>query len=181
LEAKDYSAIETLRDGRRTIIRALRPEDRSGLISAMSRTGEQSRYRRFFAFKPGFTEQEIAFYVNVDQLNHVALVALMEEGGQPIIVGVGRYVVSQPGQAELAFAVDDSHQGQGIGTALMRHLVVIARGAGLKELVAEILPENIAMLTVFEKSGLEIRTGREPDGLWDANITTLSASSTSVP
>jgi hypothetical protein len=87
LEAKDYSAIETLRDGRRTIIRALRPEDRSGLISAMSRTGEQSRYRRFFAFKPGFTEQEIAFYVNVDQLNHVALVALMEEGGQPIIVG----------------------------------------------------------------------------------------------
>jgi ribosomal protein S18 acetylase RimI-like enzyme len=162
LDAKSYSAIETLRNGRQAEIRALRPEDRTGLIAAVDRTGEQSLYRRFFAPKRGFTEQEIAYYTNVDQVNHVALVALVEENGQPTIVGGGRYIVLQPGRAEIAFAVDDNHQGLGIGAALMRHLASIARGAGLEELVAEVLPENSAMLKVFEKSGLEINTRREP-------------------
>jgi len=162
VDAKRYSATETLRDGRRIEVRALRPDDRDGLMAAVGRTGEQSLYRRFFAFKRDFTEQEIAFYVNVDHVNHVALVALLEEDERPVIVGGGRYVVSQPGQAEVAFAVDDNHQAQGIGSALMRHLAVIARSAGLRELVAEILPENTAMLKVFEKSGLEIRTRQEP-------------------
>jgi ribosomal protein S18 acetylase RimI-like enzyme len=59
--------------------------------------------------------------------------------------------------------VDDAHQGQGIGTALLRHLALIARNAGLKELIADVLPENTAMLKIFRASGLGIRTGREPD------------------
>jgi RimJ/RimL family protein N-acetyltransferase len=161
-EAKNYSVAETLRNGRQVEIRALRPEDRAGLIAAVGRTGEQSLYRRFFAPKRGFTEQEIAFYTTVDQVNHVALVAQIEEGGQPTIVGGGRYIVLQPGRAEMAFALDDNHQGLGIGAALMRHLASIARSAGLDELVAEVLSENSAMLKVFEKSGFEIRTAREP-------------------
>lgn len=57
-------------------------------------------------------------------------------------------------RAEVAFALIDEYQGQGIGTALMRHLSSIARGAGLQELIAEVLPENAAMLDVFKKSGL---------------------------
>ena len=91
----------------------------------------------------------------------VALVALDKEGGQPTIVGGGRYVVVRPGQAEVAFAVIDEYQGQGIGAALMRHLAAIARQAGLGELIAEVLSENAAMLKVFEKSGLEMSTKRE--------------------
>ena len=59
----------------------------------------------------------------------------------------------QPGQAEIAFVVVDAYQGQGIGTILMRHLALLARDAGLKELVAEVLPENTAMLKLFKKFG----------------------------
>jgi ribosomal protein S18 acetylase RimI-like enzyme len=68
----------------------------------------------------------------------------------------------QPGKAEVAFAVVDQYQGQGIGAALMRHLAAIARGAGLEELIAEVLPDNIPMLKVFEKSGFRLSTKREP-------------------
>jgi RimJ/RimL family protein N-acetyltransferase len=163
LQARDYSATETLRDGRKVEIRALRPEDRAGLLAAVDRTSDQSLYRRFFGFKRSFTDQEVDFYVNVDFVGHVALVAVLQEDSRPVIVGGSRYIVVQPGQAEVAFAVDDAHQGKGIGTALMRHLAAIARSAGLKELVADVLPENTAMLKIFRASGLGIRTGQEPD------------------
>jgi GNAT superfamily N-acetyltransferase len=89
-------------------------------------------------------------------------VAQIEEDGRPVIVGGARYIMGHPGQAELAFAVDDGHQGQGIGAALMRHLAALARDAGLEKLFADVLPENTAMLKVFERSGLPIEIRTEP-------------------
>ena len=144
--AADYSAVEHLRDGRPIEIRALRPDDRAEMLAAVGRTSTQSLQRRFFAPKKGFSEQELAFFLNIDFENHVALVVQIDEDGSPTIVGGGRYIVVQPGQAEIAFVVVDAYQGQGIGTILMRHLAVLARDAGLNELIAEVLPENTAML-----------------------------------
>ena len=161
LEAEKYSAIETLRGGRRVEIRALRPDDRANLVAAVGRTSDQSLYRRFFGLKRSFSEQEAAFFVNVDFVNHVALVALIEEGERSMIVGGGRYIVVQPGQAEVAFAVIDEYQGRGIGRALMRHLATIARAAGLQTLTAEVLPENTPMLQLFKTSGLRVSMKRE--------------------
>ena len=46
--------------------------------------------------------------------------------------------------------------------ALMHHLAAIAREAGLKELIAEVLPDNAPMLKVFEKSGYPLSIKREP-------------------
>ena len=86
---------------------------------------------------------------------------MAEQDDKLVIAGGGRYVVIKPGQAEVAFAVVDQFQGQGIGSALLRHLSSLAREAGLQEFVAEVLPENAAMLKVFEKSGLEVATRRE--------------------
>ena len=77
------------------------------------------------------------------------------------IVGAGRYVLVEPGAAEVAFGIVDEFQGQGIGAALMRNLASIARQAGLNKLIAEVLASNGAMLRVFEKSGLQRNTKRE--------------------
>ena len=156
-----YDAVETLRDGRRFSVRALRPDDRAGLLSAVSQSSAQSLYRRFFSPKRNFTEDEVAYFTDVDFVGHVALVAELEKDGQGVIIGGGRYVLVEPGKAEVAFVVVDHYQGQGVGTALMRHLAAIARQAGLKELTAEVLADNTSMLKVFEKSGLHLRTARD--------------------
>ena len=133
--AADYSAVGHLRDGRPIEIRALRPDDRAGMLAAVGRTSTQSLRRRFFApKKKGFSEQELAFFLNIDFEN----------------------------RAEIAFVVVDTYQGQGIGTILMRHLAVLARDGGLKELIAEVLPENTAMLKVFKKFGFRPASKREP-------------------
>jgi hypothetical protein len=80
-KAATYSAHETLRDGRPVIIRALKPDDRSAMLSAVGCVSAQSLYRRFFGAKRGFTEKETDFFVNVDFVTHVALVAVINEGG----------------------------------------------------------------------------------------------------
>jgi RimJ/RimL family protein N-acetyltransferase len=158
---ENYSATERTRDGRQVEIRALRPDDKDDMLAAVGRTGTQSLQRRFFVVKRGFSEKEIAFFMNIDFANHVALVALADEGGRKVIIGGGRYIVTEPGQAEIAFVVIDDYQGQGVGTLLMRGLALIARKAGLKTLIADVLPENAAMRKVFSKFGFQARRGKD--------------------
>jgi RimJ/RimL family protein N-acetyltransferase len=161
LDPANFSVTETLRDGRKVEIRAQRPPDREDLEAAIARMSDESVYRRFFGAKREFTEKEAAYFLNIDFVNHTALVAVADENGKEAIVGGGRYVVVAPGRAEVAFAVVDEYQGQGLGAALMRNLAAVARQAGLRELVAEVLAGNAAMLKVFEKSGLKMTTQRE--------------------
>jgi RimJ/RimL family protein N-acetyltransferase len=160
-QAQNYAASETLRGGRRVIIRALRPGDEAALTEAAEGLSAASLHRRFFAVKRNFSDSEKAFFLHVDFVNHVALVAEVADGPEVKIIGGARYVVSAPSGAEVAFAIVDEFQGQGLGTLLMRHLLTLARAGGLKTLVAEVLAENAAMLKVFEKSGLQLQTKRD--------------------
>jgi RimJ/RimL family protein N-acetyltransferase len=153
-DLRSYSTIEKLRNGRPCEIRAIRPDDRTSLVAATERASAQSWFRRFFSFKKGLSDDEVVRYVDVDFVGTVALVAVVYENGHQAIVGGGRYIVVEPGTAEVAFAVVDAYQGQGMGGALMRHLVAIARAVPLQRLVADVLPENMAMLRIFENSGL---------------------------
>lgn len=161
MDLASYFTTETLRDGRMVEIRAQRSQDRNGLHAAIARSSAGSLYRRFFAVRREFSEKETDYFLDIDFVNHVALVAVASEAGQPAIVGGGRYVVVQPGQAEVAFAVIDAYQGLGIGSALMRHLAILGREAGLREFIAEVLSENVGMLSVFERSGLAMSTKRD--------------------
>jgi GNAT superfamily N-acetyltransferase len=157
LDPAAFSAIETLRHRQEVEIRALRAIDEDGLKAAIAHISSRSLYRRFFGHKRHFTEKETAYFMNVDFVAHVALVAIV--GGR--IIGGSRYIVVRPGIAELAFAVIDEYQGQGLGAALLRHLISLARAAGLTQFVADVMPDNDPMLAVFAKSGLRVSTRRE--------------------
>ena len=160
LTDRSYSAIESLRDGLSIEIRALRPDDETPMLAAIARTSPQSLYRRFFGPKKGFSESEKAFFLNVDFTDHVALVATIKRDDRTEIVGGARYVVAEPGIAEVAFTVVDDFQGKGVGSALMRHLILLARRASLQQLVADVLPENTAMINILKQSGLSATTTR---------------------
>jgi RimJ/RimL family protein N-acetyltransferase len=159
--ARNYTASELLRDGRRVEIRAIRADDEAQLTEAVAGLSATALHRRFFSVKRNFSAQEKANFLNVDFVNHVALVAELKDGQAGTIIGGARYIVGAPGVAEVAFAIVDEFQGQGLGTALMHHLLALARDADLKTLVAEVLPENTPMLKVFENSGLRPRMRRD--------------------
>jgi GNAT superfamily N-acetyltransferase len=161
VDAAHYSAREQMRDGSPIEIRSLRQADQEQLLVAVGHISKESLYRRFFGPKREFTDKEVEYFTNIDFVTHVALVAVVDRPGGWRIVGGGRYIVVQPGTAELAFAVVDQYQGQAIGAALLRHLVVIARAAGLKQFIADVLPTNAPMLKLFGRCGLPISTRRE--------------------
>jgi RimJ/RimL family protein N-acetyltransferase len=160
-DTASYLAHEHLGNGAQIEIRLLRPSDEADMLDLIKRISTQSLQRRFFAVKRDFSEKERAFFMKTDLRNHVALVALTREEDRPVIIGGGRYIVFETGQAEMAFMVADDWQRQGIGSLLLRHLVKIARDAGLQELTAEVLSENAAMLKVFAKFGF--RPVAQPD------------------
>jgi len=160
-----YNVCEHLRDGSRVEIRALRPDDEADMLDALDQTSAQSLQRRFFVTKRHFSDKERAFFMNIDFSNHVALVAEAEQAGRTMIIGGGRYVVFEPGRAEMAFVVIDAWQGRGVGALLAGHLTALARKAGLKELTAEVLPENSAMRRVFEKLGFKAAATPDPQAI----------------
>lgn len=160
-ETANYPAHEHLGNGTQIEVRLLQSSDEADMLDLIKRTSTRSLQRRFFAVKRDFSEKERAFFMNIDFRNHVALVALTQKESRSVIVGGGRYIVFETGRAEMAFTVIDDWQGRGIGSILMRHLIKIARSAGLRELIAEVLPENAAMLNVFAKFGF--RSVAQPD------------------
>lgn len=164
-ETINYATRENLSNGRQVKIRALRREDEADMLAAVGKTSAQSLQRRFFVMKRHFSDKERAFFMEVDFKNHVAIVATTDEDGRELIVGGGRYIVFEPGRAEMAFVVIDAWQGRGVGSILMRHLVKIASASGLNELTAEVLPENTAMIKVFGKFGFHPAPRRDPQTL----------------
>ena len=161
MDTSHYSTKESLRDGGEICIRAIQAGDKGELVEAFHHLSEQTIYSRFFEKKKELSDKELAFYTEVDFVRHVALVAALRERRTEQLVGVGRYIAyggnDGPRRAEVAFTVDDVHQGLGIGTLLLKHLTMIACDAGIKQFVAEVLAQNRSMLRVFEHSGLDMQ------------------------
>src|SRR5262249_11325968 len=92
-----------------------------------------------------------------DFVHHIALVATLREGGAERIIGVGRYVADdEDAAAEVAFAVADEHQGRGIGTLLLEHLLRIARARGITDFRAVVPGDKTQTLDVSRHSRLQV-------------------------
>jgi len=161
LDARNYSVQETLKNGLRVTIRAIKPEDKDALQAALKELDERTLYLRFFALKQEFTHQELTAAIEVDFVRTVALVTCIPGNGGEKIIGAGRYIAfgnaDPPDRAEVAFTVEEDYHGLGIAGRLLRHLAGIAKNKGIVEFHAEVLPENKGMLAVFSKSGFPVK------------------------
>jgi RimJ/RimL family protein N-acetyltransferase len=131
-----------LADGRRAHIRPLGPADRDGYARAVAALSPLSRYLRFASPKTSLSDRELDYFTNVDGVRHVALVAVTEDDSTGL--GAARYVITDeaPRTAEVALAVADEWQGQGLGGAMLGQLIRHAREAGVEVLTAMTLLEN---------------------------------------
>ncbi|HEX2028277.1 MAG TPA: GNAT family N-acetyltransferase [Nitriliruptorales bacterium] len=159
-----YSHDHVLPDGTTVQLRPIRPDDAPRLLQMWQRLSPETiRYRFLGAFR--LDERNVERLTVLDPDTQFALVARLGRGESERIVAVGRFetLPDDPRAAEFALLVEDAHQGRGIGTALLRHLVPIARERGVERLVGDVLADNTRMLRVIRDLGLTY--DRTPQGI----------------
>ncbi len=148
-----WAAVVVLRDGGTAHVRPIRPDDGEELQRFHLAQSEESVYLRFFAPMPRLSNRDLTRFTHVDHDSRVAIIA--EVAGR--IVGIGRYDrINEEPKAEVAFNIADSDQGRGLGSVLLEHLAAAARERGIRRFVAEVLPRNRKMLSVFREAGYEV-------------------------
>ena len=144
-------------------IRAVRPDDRERIVKAFQALDPESIYQRFFALKKRLSDEELRRLTESDGVRDVVLVATVASNDQEIIIGLGRYARTGT-SGEIAFTVEEDYQGRGVASELLWRLTDIARRGGIRQFEADVLPDNAAMLKVFERSGLPMQA-RHAEGI----------------
>jgi len=161
IDPRAYTATETLKGGLEVTVRALQPEDRERVAKAVRQLDRASIYFRLFSFRDELTAAGLDRIMAFDPQREVALLATLRDGEGETVIGSGRYIVTQPLIAEVAFVVEEDYHGLGIASRLLRHLAIVARAQGITTFEADVLAENRPMLVVFERTGWPRRTRRE--------------------
>ncbi|MFD7259010.1 GNAT family N-acetyltransferase [Streptomyces sp. NPDC059874] len=155
-----WEADVVLRDGGTARIRPITTADAGRLVSFYEQVSDESKYYRFFAPYPRLSDRDVHRFTHHDYVDRVGLAATI--GGE--FIGTVRYdrigadgrPASEPAdEAEVAFLVQDAHQGRGVASALLEHIGAVARERGIRRFAAEVLPANTKMIKVFTDVGYE--------------------------
>ena len=145
-----------LRDGSTLRLRAPAHNDAGALVTFFERLSNDSRYLRFH----GVRRVDVTLVEHVLDPNWTdrgALIGTLTDAqGDERVVALAEYArLRDPASAEVAFTVADDLQGRGAATRLLEQLAARAAEVGIEGFVAEVLPENSAMLAVFRDAGFE--------------------------
>ncbi|WP_392898268.1 GNAT family N-acetyltransferase [Streptomyces sp. LN699] len=155
-----WEADVVLRDGGTARIRPITTEDAGRLVSFYEQVSDESKYYRFFAPYPRLSDRDVHRFTHHDYVDRVGLAATI--GGEFIatvrfdrIGPEGRPASAPADEAEVAFLVQDAHQGRGVASALLEHIGAVARERGIRRFAAEVLPANSKMIKVFTDVGYQ--------------------------
>ncbi|MEV5176027.1 GNAT family N-acetyltransferase [Streptomyces flaveolus] len=153
-----WEADVVLRDGGTARIRPITVDDADRLVSFYEQVSDESKYYRFFAPYPRLSAKDVHRFTHHDFVDRVGLAATV--GGEFIAtvrydrIGTDGMPASAPAdEAEVAFLVQDAHQGRGVASALLEHIAAVARERGIRRFAAEVLPANTKMIKVFTDAG----------------------------
>ena len=157
---RHHEADLALRDGSTVHVRPVRAEDAPAVRAFFERLSPRSIALRFFCGFPDL-DRAVRWATEVDDLHRYGLVATGADGRVVAHAGWERDP-DRPERAEVAFAIADAMQHNGLGTILLGQLIEAADQAGVAVLSAEVLPQNQHMLHVFRDSGIPVTTRTLP-------------------
>ncbi|MFG2645579.1 GNAT family N-acetyltransferase [Streptomyces sp. NPDC048370] len=153
-----WEADVVLRDGGTARIRPITADDADRLVSFYEQVSDESKYYRFFAPYPRLSAKDVHRFTHHDFVDRVGLAAAV---GDDFIATVrydriddrGMPAPAPADEAEVAFLVQDAHQGRGVASALLEHIAAVARERDIRRFAAEVLPANTKMIKVFTDAG----------------------------
>ncbi len=159
-------------DGTEITIRPIRPEDADIEIRFVHDLSEESKYFRFMNSMQELTDIMVVRFTQIDYSREMALIAVTEDQGREIELGVTRYAINPDGDTcEFALVVADNMQGKGLGQKLMVSLMEAARSKGLKVIEGEVLSNNHNMLKLMHRLDFTVKASEDDSGIMKVSKT----------
>ena len=166
----DLDTYRTTKSGLELFLRPVKISDESLLKEFFYDLSDKSMHMRFMSDRKEMPHSKLQGQVVIDYTRQMGILAILRKEGREEIVGLGQYVVTRESHmAEVAFAVKDDLQGQGIGKVLLSYLTFLAQRQGLLGFIAEVFMENRPMLHLFMESGFDIQK-EASEGIYDLRM-----------
>jgi acetyltransferase len=154
---EEYTRPAKLKDGRRILLRPIKPEDEPMWHELLASCSQESIWFRFRYLFKATTHEMATRFCFIDYDREIAIVAELEEDDRRKLIGVGRLVSgADRADAEYAVLVADAYQGFGLGSMLTDYCIEIAQEWGIKKVVAETDPENHRMLELLKHRDFDL-------------------------
>ena len=157
---RQYVSHWTARDGRRLVIRPIRPEDERLLAEFHETLSDQTVYSRFaqvFPLSQRTRHERLARVCFIDYDRQMALVAIDDQPEGPRMAAVARLIkLHSANAAEFAVLISDRYQRVGLGSQLMERLIEVGRAERLQRIMGHISAENRAMNALCRRLGFII-------------------------
>jgi L-amino acid N-acyltransferase YncA len=149
-----YRQITTLSDGTRALLRPLTCDDKEGLV---------------VLFEPIAAEDLKLMHSNVrdrelvaswvDRLDYRKILPMVAVVNGRIVGDATLRFHSGPERhlADIRIFITKEFRRRGLGTAMLRSLIELARKSGLRQLVAEVLASQVKTIKAFKELGFELR------------------------
>ncbi|OPY50362.1 MAG: hypothetical protein A4E48_01900 [Methanosaeta sp. PtaU1.Bin060] len=152
------------------LLRPVKITDEPMLKDFFYALSEDSMYLRFFSTRKDMPHKRLQDFVAVDYTRKMEILAVVQEKERETIVGLGQYELNPDMHtAEVAIVIKDRYQRKGVGFELLSYLTYLARKQGLLGFTAEVLAENMPMMTLFEKMGFDIEKRRD-EGVYEMRM-----------
>lgn len=154
---RDLEEIFTMRNGRKVVLRPIRPEDEPNHHVLVSRlTPEDIRFR-FFGLVQELPHSQMARLTQIDYDREMAFIGVAKDDeGNDETLGVVRTVTDPDNEsAEFSIVVRSNLKGGGLGIRMMEKMIEYCRIRGTKYMVGQVLKENQRMLKFVEHLGFK--------------------------
>lgn len=159
---EDLEAHRALRSGVKVLLRPIRISDEPLLKDFFYALSDDSLYQRFISVRKDVPHEMLQNFVVIDYTKEMAILAVLGESGKETIVGIGQYSMNRGMHtADIALAVRDDYQNQGLGTVLITYLTYLAKRKGLLGFTAEVLVGNEPVFRLFDRMGFEVHKRNE--------------------
>ena len=153
----DWESVFIAKNGKKIGFRPKQSSDMEMLWKMFSTISDQSLSNLI----PPFTRERIESWTsNINYKEVLTIVAVIKEKTEQRIVGSAslKFNLQETSKhkAELSIAVHDEYQNMGLGTAMVKHLLGIARAKRLRKVRLLVSTDNDRAVHVYKKVGFEI-------------------------
>jgi len=158
----------TTKMGLEILLRPVKISDEPLMKDFFHRFSDESLYYRFFSTRQDLPQEFVKKFVVIDYTQQMVVLAILQTEEKEEVIAVGQYWIQEGTHTgNVAFAVRDDYQKQGVGSVLLSYLTYMGRKQGLYGFTAEVLMDNRAALRLFASMGFDI------EKTWSAGVYNL--------